>query len=82
MIENRGKKAGFCDPKRRRKKSEGPKNRCTKTIFFEINRFERAPRAKKKNACICLEMGIVARRRRAFLFFGTDLAGPVRQEDV
>ena len=39
-------------------------------------------RAKKKKAYICLEMGIVARPKRTFLFFGTDLAGPVRQEDV
>jgi len=45
-------------------------------------RFERATRAKKKKAYICLEMGIVARPKRTFLFFGTDLAGPVRQEDV
>ena len=48
MIENRGKKQGFAPRSGDERNSEGPKNRCTKTIFFEINRFERATHAKKK----------------------------------
>ena len=82
MIENRGKKHGFAPRSGNEKNPKAQKKRSRKTIFFEINRFERATRAKKKKAYICLEMGIVARPKRTFLFFGTDLAGPVRQEDV
>ena len=57
------------------------KTMCEDKFFWNQPVWARNAREKKK-AYICLEMGIVARRRRAFLFFGTDLAGPVRQEDV
>ena len=44
--------------------------------------FERATRAEKSGKYSTRKGGIVARRRRAFFNFLTDLAGPVWQTDV
>jgi len=41
-------KAGFCNPKRRQKRDNGPKRRSGKTRFLENKRFECATRAGKK----------------------------------
>ena len=48
MIENRGKKQGFAPRTGNEKNPKAQKKRSRKTKFFEINRFERATRAKKK----------------------------------
>ena len=81
MIENRGKKQGFAPRSGDERNPKAKKTDVRRRIFLKSTGLS-AQRARKKKAYICLEMGIVARRRRAFLFFGTDLAGPVRQEDV
>jgi hypothetical protein len=54
--KKQGQKARFCNPTRRPKNANGNKKTIQETKFFEIDRFERATRAKKKNAYICLEI--------------------------
>jgi len=53
MIENRSRKQGFATRRGAQKKRKRPKKTMDETEFFEIQRFERATRAKEKKGYIC-----------------------------